>query len=1669
MKKLFTIALMLLAQTVLFATATVSVEHKTNAVPGAMNVPVNASFSTVTQGVGAFTLYITFNNNVLDSPQLFNPAFSGIFSSTSTSGTTTTLTLLWEDLNAPTTLTGTLFEIGFNYKGGNTDLIILPSSTIGDAAANLLSPVFVNGSVTQIAITPGISVNNGVVYNSFPYKTVDIPVFGHQLYNIGGFDLKLALSTAILNGNVTIVNRRADLNSKGSWTTNYNNGNIFVVWTKNPAMDNLSIPDSEKLFDIRFNYTYGISGISFVGTTNQIAQNVPPFYPEFGNAIFTSGSINTTKDNPTVTFPTATSITYGQTLADASLNNNGSASYTGDPNPVAGTFAYQNSSFMPNAGIYQATVVFTPTNSVAYNSVTGTVNVEVNKANQTITWSNPAAITYGTTLSATQFNATVAGVSGGSVPGVLTYYPTAGTLLNTGTHTLTVTAAATGNYNEATAQASIVVNKANQTITWSNPSAITYGTALSATQLNAAVAGVSGGSAPGALSYNPVSGTLLNAGAHTLTVTAAATDNYNGANAQVDIIVNKAPSTIFVSGNTSYTYNGLAQGPDAAIVNGSSGAVSYQYSGIGNTVYPTSVNKPIDEGTYIVVATVEGDANYLGATSPSFQFMIGVLISTIEVVGNTSYSYNGIAQGPANAIVTGSAGALSFVYSGIGNTVYGPSSLLPVNAGSYEVVATVAPDLNYSGASSAPFFFTINKVNQTINWIIPADIAYGTLLSNVQLNATVDGIPNGTAPGALHYSPAAGTLLPVGTHVLNVIAASTVNYNEVTAAVHINVIKGNQTITWNNPAAITYGTPLSATQLNATVAGVIGGAAPGALTYNPVIGTMLGAGTHTLNVSAASTVNYLEATAQVSIVVNKAPSTIFVSGSTSYTFNGLPQGPAAAVVNGSTGAVSYLYSGTGSTVYPLSANKPVNEGTYSVIATVAEDANYLSAVSEPFMFMIGNFISFIEVTGATESTYNGNHQGPTAAVVIGSGGIISFEYSGVGNTSYAPTSVLPINSGTYKAVASVEPDINFTGATSAPFFFTILKAEQFITWTNPANITYGELLSPIQLNAFVVGVSGGSAPGALTYNPIVGTMLGAGTHTLNVMAAATDNYNEAIANVSIVVNKANQTITWSNPEAILFGTALSSAQLNATVVGVTGGSSPGNLTYSPTAGTVLPSGTHTLTVTASSTSNYNEAVYSVQIIVNEGNAASLTGQLKIFGDPINIDPFNYPSNFYLQMFDGDLPVGTPQLLETGSNVQLKGLFQYHGLDVTKNYTLRLWETSPNNLISGTWTWNSWSGITALDAFIMQSMIVEGECVVNFPWIGPPPFTDYSKALADVNNSGTLTGVDPLIILFRIVGFPGTSPFPGGRHNFVFAGKMLGALNDCVFPNAPDVIFNSFGDYIANSPANTVYHEALIGDLQPGQNVFNIYMNVAGDMNSSFTPCDLKSAPRIQHQQQINTSVGSVIDIPVMVDKDVNLNAVTLGLRYDKNLIRINSISGFDLYNLNPDDGTVKIAWSEIQSKKLSAGDVLFYINATVLSDMQGNESYLELLPMTELVESGGLINIKTGLTTRSLSTHQIVPPTNTHSMIVHHFYPNPFSETGSLNISLPAKGKLNISVFNQFGQTVQVLTEEVAEAGLFNLQLSRTQLNGSGIYTYRVMLQTDEKQFVAHGNVILLK
>ena len=84
-----------------------------------------------------------------------------------------------------------------------------------------------------------------------------------------------------------------------------------------------------------------------------------------------------------------------------------------------------------------------------------------------ITWPAPAAISYGTALSATQLNATA------SVPGTFVYTPSAGHVLAPGRYTLSVSFTPSDTEKYATAQAAVVLEVEGLPDIASSPTAAT--------------------------------------------------------------------------------------------------------------------------------------------------------------------------------------------------------------------------------------------------------------------------------------------------------------------------------------------------------------------------------------------------------------------------------------------------------------------------------------------------------------------------------------------------------------------------------------------------------------------------------------------------------------------------------------------------------------------------------------------------------------------------------------------------------------------------------------------------------------------------------------------------------------------------------------------------------------------------------------------------------------------------------------------------------------------------------------------------------------------------------------------------------------------------------------------------------------------------------------------
>ena len=230
-------------------------------------------------------------------------------------------------------------------------------------------------------------------------------------------------------------------------------------------------------------------------------------------------------------------------------------------------------------------------------------------------------------------------------------------------------------------------------------------------------------------------------------------------------------------------------------------------------------------GTQSVTATYDGDGNYGQSTSSALTFTPAKQNTTLT-----------LAVTPANG-VTGQQRALQATLSpyAYGSTTTNGEVVTftdnGVNIGTAVLASGVAVlnvtlpfNTNDRFRASYPGDCAFNNSNSnrvtgstlnssTLTWAPPAPITYGTPLSATQLNAT-DNAPGG---GTFTYAPPAGTILPAGTSTLSVtFNPNAPTYGNETATVPITVAQAQTVITWPTPTPITYGTPLSGFQLDAT-------------------------------------------------------------------------------------------------------------------------------------------------------------------------------------------------------------------------------------------------------------------------------------------------------------------------------------------------------------------------------------------------------------------------------------------------------------------------------------------------------------------------------------------------------------------------------------------------------------------------------------------------------------------------------------------------------------------------------------------------------------------------------------------------------------------------------------------------------------------------------------
>jgi hypothetical protein len=293
-----------------------------------------------------------------------------------------------------------------------------------------------------------------------------------------------------------------------------------------------------------------------------------------------------------------------------------------------------------------------------------------------------------------------------SVAGTFSYSPAAGTVLGAGTQTLTVTFTPDDsvNYASATANVSLAVAKAVPVITWANPAGITYGTALSGTQLNATA------NVNGSFVYTVPAAAALGAGTHELSVTFTPADgaNYTAASRSVLIVI--APAALTVRADHASKVYGQAlpafTATGTGLVNGDSIA-----SLGGMLAFATSATATSAPGSYSVTPSGVSSANY------TITFAAGTLTVnkastslTLTTTPNPSNNNQTVQlRAVVSAVAPGAGTATGTVEFRENGTLLGTATLVNGVAtmnknfkrGTHPLTATYAGNTSFVGSSGA--------------------------------------------------------------------------------------------------------------------------------------------------------------------------------------------------------------------------------------------------------------------------------------------------------------------------------------------------------------------------------------------------------------------------------------------------------------------------------------------------------------------------------------------------------------------------------------------------------------------------------------------------------------------------------------------------------------------------------------------------------------------------------------------------------------------------------------------------------------------------------------------------------------------------------------------------------------------------------------------------------
>ncbi|MCX6269844.1 MAG: dockerin type I domain-containing protein [Bacteroidetes bacterium] len=326
------------------------------------------------------------------------------------------------------------------------------------------------------------------------------------------------------------------------------------------------------------------------------------------------------------------------------------------------------------------------------------------------------------------------------------------------------------------------------------------------------------------------------------------------------------------------------------------------------------------------------------------------------------------------------------------------------------------------------------------------------------------------------------------------------------------------------------------------------------------------------------------------------------------------------------------------------------------------------------------------------------------------------------------------------------------------------------------------------------------------------------------------------------------------------------------------------------------------------------------------------------------------------------------------------------------------------------TTKPWGGVNASDALLVMKHFA-----------GLAFLTGLNIQAADVDKSGYINAADALNIARRYTG-----------------------------------IINIFvaGDWVADKKNLSVPASGSMNG--------NLQALVVGDVNESYIPeARLSREVELERKGWFNLPPGNETEIPVILEQDLQLGAVSLALDIPKGItvedvLNQNHLQATDPIVFNNNGNQLRVAWYSLNPIQIRSGEVLFWLkirySANCSDDWRiSNES--------SLADGMG----------QTLSPVTVIIPRLQHfsnSFSLGENAPNPFSTNTVIQFTLPDDCKVNLKICNSLGQEISTLVQEPLAAGTHNILFEGGTLL-SGIYYCILTAQTGTDQYSAVRKLVL--